>query len=126
MEISHWEKEQLRLALFCGLIVQVIDWGITEEEENTCKKFIFDRWQADWGEPMDMYELEFEAIKEFTVVRATLDEKIDKLLLRVLSELTAPQKVELLDFIKEIADADQEMAPQEDALIHKFSDCLQA
>ena len=124
MKQTIWNKEQLRLALFSGLIVQVIDWGITEEEEDTCKKFIFDRWLADWGEPMDMYDHEFEAIKEFTVMRATLDEKLDKLLVTLAAELTAPQKVELLVFIKAIADADQQRAPQEDALIHKFTDCL--
>ncbi|MDX2471157.1 MAG: hypothetical protein QNL04_11335 [SAR324 cluster bacterium] len=120
MTETTWTLEELRLGLFCGLLIEVIDWGITEEEELTCQAFIKDRWHDEWGSALDFYASEFEKIKEFTTIRATLDEKLNVLLQEVKHTLSNIQKTELLDFIINIADADQEMAPQEDAIIKKF------
>ena len=107
MTNTIWTLEELRLGLFCGLLVEVIDWGITEEEELTCQAFIKDRWHEEWGSALDFYASEFEKIKEFTTIRATLDEKLNVLLADVTKLLSSIQKKELLDFIVTIADADQ-------------------
>ena len=42
----------------------------------------------------------------------------------LLNYYLASKKKELLDFIISIADADQELAPQEDAIIAKFREAL--
>ena len=121
MQLSNPE---IRLILFCGALIKVIDFGIDESEEAVCRDFLINHSGLSPSENQAMHDEVMNEIQEFLADRSQLGQRIGALLDEVTAVLSEDGKKLLFDLLHKVADADGKNAPQEAELLRRFYEGL--
>ena len=115
-----FSKEEIRLIVLCGQLMQVIDFGVDPSEVTAVKSFIKEHWSHDEAEYEILLDGIGKAIEEFRSAPHELEQRIGRLLDQVKAELS-PDGIKLLfQLLHQVADADGRVAPQEAGLLRRF------
>ncbi len=115
-----WSKTELKALLFCGIIAQVIDFGIDQVEEKVCYNFLEQHWQPQWGDPTEFYQARFQEVQAFIAPRAELTTKLTRYAKKLRSQLTPAKQARLLELMEAVVRSNQVETPQEKQLLTLF------
>src|SRR3989339_275185 len=106
------ELAQIRLVLFCAILLVVIDFGINKKKEQACRAFLEAHWQPEWGNLESLYQAAFDEVRAFLAHRAELAEHLTPLFAQIKASLNPEEIAQLLSLMGQIAQADNKEMPQ--------------